>query len=131
MEEEKEIAKELFVADTASTRVFALVIADPAFNINLATFDVISYNIDNYTNQNYRTEGTLVDNRYILITVSGFLNYSQALDYYNKFKTETLIRNSSGSVMYSFVIGGDNLKVLNEDKNPDRYLLFFKENYIK
>jgi len=131
VEEEKEIAKELFVADTASTRVFALVIADPAFNINLATFDVISYNIDNYTNQNYRTEGTLVDNRYILITVSGFLNYSQAMDYYNKFKTETLVRNSSGSVMYSFVIGGDNLKVLNEDKNPDRYLLFFKENYIK
>ncbi|MBP1667512.1 MAG: hypothetical protein H6Q23_2372, partial [Bacteroidetes bacterium] len=71
VEEEKEIAMELFIADTASTHVFALVINDPAFNINLATFDVISYNIDNYTNKNYRTEGTLVDNKYIMITVSG------------------------------------------------------------
>lgn len=131
VEEEKEIAKELFIADTTSIQHFVLIITDPGFNINQATFDVISYNIDNYTNQNYRTEGTLVDNRYIMITVSGFPNFSQTLDYHNKFKPETHIRNSSGSEMYSFVIGSDNLKVLTEDKNPARYLLFFKENYQK
>jgi len=130
VEEEKEIAKELFIADTASTHVFALIINDPAFNINLATFDVISYNIDNYTNKNYRTEGTLVDNKYIMITVSGFPGYAQTLDYYNTFKTEKLVRNSSGSNMYTFVISNNNLNVLNRDKNPDRYLLFFKENYL-
>ncbi len=131
VEEEKEIAMELFIADTASTHVFALVINDPAFNINLATFDVISYNIDNYTNKNYRTEGTLIDNRYIMITVSGFSDYSQTLDYYNTFKTEKLVRNSSGSNMYTFIISSNNLNVLTKDKNPDRYLLFFKENYLK
>ena len=65
VEEDKEIAAELYVADTTKIHVFALIITDPAFNINLATFDVISYNIDNYTNNNYRTEGTLVDNKYI------------------------------------------------------------------
>jgi len=131
VEEEKEIAMELFIADTASTHVFALVINDPAFNINLATFDVISYNIDNYTNKNYRTEGTLVDNKYIIIVVSGFSGYTQTLDYYNTFKTEKLVRNSSGSNMYTFIISSNNLNVLTKDKNPDRYLLFFKENYLK
>ena len=130
VEEEKEIAKELFIADTASTHVFALIINDPAFNINLATFDVISYNIDNYTNKNYRTEGTLVDNKYIIIVVSGFSGYTQTLDYYNTFKTEKLVRNSSGSNMYTFIISSNNLNVLTKDKNPDRYLLFFKENYL-
>ena len=131
VEEEKEIAMELFIADTASTHVFALVINDPAFNINLATFDVISYNIDNYTNKNYRTEGTLVDNKYIIIVVSGFSGYTQTLDYYNTFKTEKLVRNSSGSNMYTFIISSNNLNVLTKDKNPDRYRLFFKENYLK
>ena len=67
IEEETVIARELFVADTASAHVFALVIPDPGFNINLATFDVISYNIDNYTNRNFRTESSLTDNRYIII----------------------------------------------------------------
>lgn len=131
VEEEKEIARELFVADTTTTNIFVLIIADPAFNINQASFDVISYNIDNYTNKNYKTEGTLVDNKFIMITVSGFTNYSQVMEYYNAFRTEKLVRNLSNAAMYSFAINRDNLNALNKDKNPERYLLFFKENYLK
>ncbi len=131
VEEEKEIAQELYVADTTSTNIFALIIADPSFNINQATFDVISYNIDNYTNKNYRTEGTLVDNKYIMITVSGFKNYAQVLEYYNAFRIDKLVRNISNASMFSFAISKDNLNVLSKDKNPERYLLFFKENYLK
>ena len=108
-----------------------LIIPDPAFNINQATFDVISYNIDNYTNKNYRTEGILVDNKYIMITVSGFTSYRQAYDYYNSFQFEKLVRNSSGIKMLTFIISKENLKVLNKDKNPGRYQLFFTEKYLK
>ena len=130
VEEDKVIAAELFVADTTVSHVFALIIPDPAFNINLATFDVISYNIDNFTNKNYRTEGTLVDNKYIIITVSGFQDYAQAISYYNMFKPETQIRNAKGAKIISFIISNENLKVLNTDRNPDRYLLFFMEKYL-
>ncbi len=131
VEEDKQIAAELYVTDTTKTHVFVLIISNAAFNINLATFDVISYNIDNYTNSNYRTEGMLVDNKYIQITVSGFSGYSQAMDYYNKFKIDQIVRNPSGTKMISFIISSDNLKVLNDDKDPGRYELYFKENYIK
>ncbi len=130
IEEETVIAKELFIADSASSDIFVLIISDPGFSINLATFDVISYNIDNYTNFNYSTGGTLVDNRYIMITVTGFRGFSEAMDYYKKFRSETLIRNSSGKQMFTFVISPYNLEVLNKDKNPERYLLFFRENYL-
>ncbi len=85
MEEEKEIAKELFVADTVSAHFFVIIIENPQFNMNQATFDVISYNIDNYTNNNYRTQGELVDNKYIMITVSGFAKFVQSMDYYKSF----------------------------------------------
>jgi tetratricopeptide (TPR) repeat protein len=129
--EDKEIARELYVQDTVSSQAFILVIDDPAFNINLASFDVISYNIDNYTNKNFRTEGILVDNRFITITVSGFKNYTEALGYYNSFNIEKFIRNSSKSKMYSFIIGKNNLDVLNKDKSPERYLLFFREHFPK
>ena len=130
VEEDKEIARELFVADTSRAHLFTLIISDPSFNINLATFDVISYNIDNYTNKNYRTEGLLVDNKYIMINVSGFKNYAQALEYYNLFRIDKLVRNNSASKMFSFIISWDNLNVLNTDKNPERYLLFFQEKYM-
>jgi tetratricopeptide (TPR) repeat protein len=131
VEAEKEIAAELYKKDTTVLHVFALVIMDQSFNINQATFDVISYNIDNYTNKNYRTEGTLPNNKYIMITVSGFGDYSQALDYYKKFDAEKNIRNPSGKKMLTFIINNENLKILNDDGNPARYQLFFMENYMK
>ncbi len=131
VEEDKKIASVLYVADTTETHRFAVVITDPAFNINLATFDVISYNIDNYTNNNYRTEGTLIDNRFIIITVSGFKNYTQALDYFKAFRLDQVVRNPAGTKMLTFIISESNLKVLNNDKDPVRYQLFFLENYMK
>jgi outer membrane protein assembly factor BamD (BamD/ComL family) len=131
VEEDRAIAQELYVADTTLNHLFALVITDPAFNINQATFDVISYNIDNFTNRNYRTEGNLVPGKYIIITVSGFRDYQTALDYYNGFLVEKHVRNVSGSRMYSFLISAENMIILNDDKNPDRYNIFFIDKYLK
>jgi len=131
VEEDRAIAQELYVADTTLNHLFALIISDQAFNINQATFDVISYNIDNYTNKNYRTEGNLVDGKYIMITVSGFPDYKTALDYYNGFLVEKYVRNSSNTRMFSFLISNDNLIILNKDKQPDRYNNFFIEKYLK
>lgn len=130
LEEEKIIAEELFAKDTASAHVFLLVIMNPSFNINQATFDVISHNIDNYTNNNYRTQGELVNNKYITITVSGFKNFSSALDYYKTFNISELVRNPSQSPVFSFLINDSNLAVLKKDNNPERYRIFFMENYI-
>jgi len=131
IETEKQIAAELYKADTTVTHMFAIVIMDPAFNINQATFDVISYNIDNYTNKNYKTEGNLSINKFIIITVSGFTKYSQALDYFRNFDAEKIVRNPSGRKMITFLINSDNLKILNKEGNPERYQIFFKENYPK
>ena len=131
VEEDKKIAAEIYTADTTINHVFVLIITDPSFNLNQASFDVISYNIDNFTNKNYKTEGTLVDNKFLQIIVSGFSDYAQALNYYNTFKSEKFVRNPTAAKMMTFIISANNLKVLKNDKNPDRYLLFFKEKYLK
>jgi tetratricopeptide (TPR) repeat protein len=130
IEEDKEIAAEIFAADTTSLYSFAVIIMDPAFNVNQASFDVISYNIDNYTNKNYRTDGMLINNSYIRILVSGFANNTQAWEYYDAFKEDKLIRNPAGVRVMTFLINSNNLKALEVDKNPERYFLFFNENYL-
>jgi tetratricopeptide (TPR) repeat protein len=130
VEEDKQIATEIYVADSLSKHVFVLVIMSPLFNINQATFDVISYNIDNYTNKNFRTEGSLVDDKYIMITVSGYADIKSAMDYYNTFNTEKIVRNPSGTKMITFIIGQKNLETLGKDKNPERYRLFFIGKYL-
>jgi len=131
IEEDKVIAAELYIADTTAVHQFVIIISDPTFNLNQAIFDVISYNIDNYADKSYRTEGTLVDNKYIIITVSGFYDYNQALKYYNIFKPENHVRNLKVAKMMSFIISAENLKVLNNDKNPGRYQMFFIEKFLK
>jgi outer membrane protein assembly factor BamD (BamD/ComL family) len=131
IEEDIKIATEIYVADTTSKHVFLLVITDPAFNMNQASFDVISYNIDNYTNKNFKTEAILVDNKFIQIAVSGFPDFTQAMNYYLAFKPESLVRNTTGARMMTFIISADNLNAFSVDKNPERYLLFFKDNYLK
>jgi tetratricopeptide (TPR) repeat protein len=131
VEEEKKVAAQLFTADTTGSKIFALVIPDPTYNINQATFDVISYNIDYYTNKNYKTEGSLVDNKFIIIKVSGFSNFSQAVDYYTRFQSAKPVRNPKGINMPAFVISPENLEILMSDKNLERYEIFFRENLLK
>ena len=131
IEEDRQIAYEIFIADTTKSHSFAIVIENPVFNLNQAAFDIISYNIDNYTNRNYRTEGILIDNTFILITVSGFSDFRAALEYYNAFSIEMNIRNISGNKNYKFLISTENLNILKSNKNPERYDIFFKENILK
>ena len=131
VEEDKKIAAEIYTADTTLNHVFVLIISDPSFNLNQTSFDVISYNIDNFTNKNYKTAGALVDNKFIQIIVSGFSDFAQALNYYNAFKTEKIVRNPTGAKMITFIISDNNLKVLKNDKDPGRYQLFFKDKYLK
>jgi len=131
VEEEKVIATELYTADHESPLIFVLTIMDPAFNINQASFDVISHNIDNYTNMNYRTEGMLTDNRYFMIKVTGFQGNQPAWEYYNASRDARFLRNPSGARIMTFLITPENLKVLETDRNPERYYIFFNENYLK
>jgi tetratricopeptide (TPR) repeat protein len=130
VEEDKQIASEIYVGDSLSQHVFILVIMNKSFNINQATFDVISFNIDNYTNKNYRTEGALVDDKYLTITVSGFADTKTALEYYFSFNAEKIVRNPSGTPMMTFIIGMRNLETFGRDKNPERYRLFFTARYL-
>ena len=131
VEEDKKIATELYVDDKTVPHTFCLVISDPAFNINQASFDVISYNIDNYTNKNFKTQAELIEKKFVLITVSGFADYNQSMDYFNAFKTDKAVRNTTSARMMTFLINDNNLRVLKNDKDPERYLLFFNEKYVK
>ena len=131
VEEDKKIANELYVDDKTVPHTFCLVISDPAFNINQASFDVISYNIDNYTNKNFKTPAELIEKKFVLITVTGYADYNQSMDYFNTCKTDKAVRNTTSARMMTFLINDNNLRVLKNDKDPERYLLFFNEKYLK
>jgi len=65
-----------------------------------------------------------------MLTISGFANTNEALNYYRAFNAGQIVRNPSNSKVITFIIGKSNLESFTKDKNPDRYLLFFNEKYL-
>jgi tetratricopeptide (TPR) repeat protein len=131
VEEDRQIAAEIYLFDPEKPHLFVLLIENPTFNINQATFDVINFNIDNYPNRNLRAEGSLVDNKFITVTVSSFTSANDAMEYYTSFNPLTLIRNSSPATTKTFVISTENMETLLKDMDPARYIVFFREKYLE
>ncbi|MBN1388778.1 MAG: tetratricopeptide repeat protein [Bacteroidales bacterium] len=130
-EEEIQIAKQLYdTLDTPPYR-FIIILKDTGLDMNRLAFDVINYNIDNYTNENYNTRGELVDNKYITITVGIFQDIANAMEYYYNFNPPEILRNIGESEILSFIISSSNFESFSADKDADKYYLFFRENYLK
>ncbi|MEZ5012250.1 MAG: response regulator [Bacteroidales bacterium] len=107
-----------------------MVVRSKTLDINRLTFDVINYNIDNYTNENYNSRGELLDNNYIRIVVGPFENREEATEYYSGFNPATVFRDTGDAEVLYFIISAANLETFNSDRDPVRYLLFFREVYV-
>ena len=65
-----------------------------------------------------------------LFTVSGFINSSKALSFFDTLTTETYIQSLLKEIKnYQFIISDDNLSLLLNNRNPDSYLKFFHAKY--
>lgn len=133
LKQEDEIERAVSLYDTldASPYRFVLVLKNNNLDVNRLAFDIINYNIDNYTNENYNTRGELVDNKYIMITVGLFEDRSSAMDYYNDFSPARTLQVDPEAETLFFIINSGNFDSFITDKDPDRYYLFFRENFLK
>jgi len=130
-EEEREIAVQLYDTLNSPPFRFIMILKDESLDMNRFTFDVINYNIDNYTNQNYNTRGELVANEYIMIAIGPFGNINSAMEYFNNFKPQEILGTTGKDEVLTFVISSSNYESFLSDRNPDRYYLFFRENYLR
>jgi hypothetical protein len=98
-------------------------------NLNQMVFDVINFNLDNFTDKNYRTEGKTVDTDYILITVGTFKDAAEAAAWLRAFNPSAYIREAGSADLSLFIISRDNLEKFNNDKNINRYRIFYETAY--
>jgi tetratricopeptide (TPR) repeat protein len=124
--EDTHIAEELYKSDTLQPYFVIIVAENKAANMNQMVFDVINYNLDNYADKSYRTEGTVVDTGYILITVGTFKTAAEASGWLRAFNPSTTIREAGNAVISLYTINRDNLERLKEDKNITRYRIFYE-----
>lgn len=130
IEEEQQIARELFSRDITGPHYFVAVIMNHNEDINRLTFDVINFNIDNYTSDNYSANGELIGNRFVMITVGTFPGREEATAYMNSFDPALIFGNHTSSRVITFIITPDNMSILKKENDPEKYNLFFLENYL-
>jgi len=128
--EDTRIAEEIYHADTLQPHYVMMIAANPGANMNQMVFDIINYNLDNYAGNNYRSEGTAVDRSYILITTGPFENASEAAAWLRAFTPGEHIREASSAALTLYLISRDNLQKFREDKDRDRYAIFYGKEYI-
>lgn len=130
IEEDRQIAAEIYSWEPKEPHLFVLLIENPAFNINQATFDVINFNIDNFPDRNLKAAGSLIDNKFIILTISIFPTSAEAMEYYKSLDILKVVRNTTPANSKSFIISRGNMEAFLKDKDPIRYMVFFKEKYI-
>lgn len=124
--EDTHLAEELYKTDTLQPYFVIIVAENARANMNQMVFDVINFNLDNFPDKNYRTEGKVVDTGYILITTGAFKNAAEASGWLKVFNPATSIRDAATAALSVFTISSDNLERLKSDKNIARYRIFWE-----
>lgn len=127
--EDTRIAAELYFADSLQPHYVIIIAGNYQANMNQMVFDVINYNLDNYAENNFRTEGTAVDRGYILITTGPFENAREAAVWLSAFNPSETVREAATASLSVYIISRDNLEKFREDKDIDRYLIFHEREY--
>jgi predicted negative regulator of RcsB-dependent stress response len=127
--EDTRIAEELYEPDTIKQHFVIVVAENIQANMNQMVFDIINYNLDNFTEKNYRTEGKAVDTDYILISIGTFENAAEAGKWLRAFDPLTNMREAENAAVSLYIISRDNLEKLNIDKNIARYRIFYENAY--
>lgn len=127
--EDTRIAEEIYHADMLQPHYVIIIAGNFRANMNQMVFDVINYNLDNYANKNYRTEGTAVDLGYIMIVTGQFGNADEAASWLRAFNPSETIRGAADAALTLYLISRDNLEKFREDKKVDRYGIFYAKEY--
>lgn len=130
-EEEKQIAKEIFFINENQEHLFVLALESADTDINQIIFDIINFNLDNFMNITFKTEGELLDDGLQIISVRSFENKTTASEYFRLINSNTDVFKTIEGMEYSlFIISLDNFETFKQNKSASTYLKFFEENYI-
>jgi len=129
--EEKVIAKEIYKqAADDEKHFFAIVVDSKKSNYNQLVFNIINFNLDNYSNSNLTVKTENLGTKNQMVVISAFNNKVEALNYYNTAtKDNKVYKDIGNNALASFIISETNLATLRKDLSESTYMKFFKENY--
>ena len=130
LEEEEKVKAENLYQYNEETEHMAALIVNKKSNNNQLTFNILNFNLDNFDTENLRIETVDINPMQSLFLVKTFRNKTDAELYKNRIRSdEKVFRDYDNPAVEIVTISSENLKILLEDKLPDRYLKFYQEHY--
>ncbi len=127
--EDKKIAEIIYNSSDSSSFLVALVV-DRKEDINQIVFDLINFNLDNFSNDHLELNNENFGKTYKLLIIKSFADKDKAMKYFTSLaaKPETL-KNIKSDTKLQFVISLVNLEMLRKQDNADTYMQFFKKHF--
>jgi len=125
-----ERAKALYTHTETGAFYFGWMV-DSKENIGLLSYDVQRFNIDRFTNVEFKFETNRIDDRHVLLMVKGLSDYPRARAYYSTFVMDLEAMKNAKYANATFLISESNYAILDEDKKIEDYIEFFKKEYLK
>jgi len=122
----------LYNFNPKSKQIFAMVVSGPKVNINALKVRISDFNMKYYSLENLSITNILLDKTTHFVMVGNFKTIDNSMKYYNAImQNDYVFSNLEGDRIEGFVIAQENYPVLYKDKDLDKYLAFFKLNYLE
>ena len=128
--EQVERAKELYNYSVTGVFHFGWMV-DSKENINQLSFDVQVFNVERFINVPLDFVINRINPQNVLFMVKGFADYQRATAYYRTFVMDLEATKNARYENVMFLISEENYAILEEEKNIDDYIEFFKKEFLK
>jgi len=129
-EEEVKISVEIYKVTENEEHIVVFSIEDTSVDANQLMFNIINYNLDNYSQAEFSTNLQDVDDKVSMISIRGVGKKNETTEYLIKILEDKSITDvTTGKKISTFVISESNLGVFLENKSVSVYLKFYGKNY--
>lgn len=128
-QEDLKVAEVTYALEEKTIFYMALVV-DKQEDVNQVVFDIINFNLDNFSNDKLELNNENLGKNYKIITIRNFTDKDKAMSYFKAISTKSeVFKNVKGSTRQLFIISPANYQILQKQNSADSYLQFFKQYF--
>lgn len=133
VEEKVEVpAEEIYFMNEKMTHYYVVVVGNKLKNVNRMKYNISNFNIEFFSMINFNVSSIVLNDDYQIITVKSMDDQAKAIDYYKTIKANPDVYKDFTEADYrDFVMTSDNFAVFFKDQNIEKYMAYFKKNYLK
>ncbi len=124
-------ALDLYKYRTGTAHYVAVLVPLEGGKVNQIQSGIANFNSTFFKSSGLSVKTRVLGKEYQMIFVRDFDNEEAAMNYYNAFRVNKNILGDLNNLNYpTFAISKSNYSALTKDRDPDKYMIFFEENYL-